>query len=146
MKKFVLTFFCLAASIAPAMAQRIWVDVPAEWTTVKPGSDIIVRVKRPDTLSSTDEVGVAIGFKPCGRIPCADFDVTQVLGSVVFNGPYNPRPYESATVPYENFTVTVPSYLQPPQQVSLNIAHFALVGAEYMPFMEVDNITLLLTA
>ncbi|RPD77387.1 hypothetical protein L226DRAFT_321067 [Lentinus tigrinus ALCF2SS1-7] len=128
MKKLSVIVAYLAAFVVPVLAQRIWVDVPAEWTSVKPGSDLIVRVKRPDTLSSTDEVGVAIGFKPCGSIPCADFDVTQVLGSVAYNGPYDPKPYDSPNVPYENFTVTVPPYLQPPQQVSLNVAHFALVG------------------
>ena len=49
--KFLLTAICLAASAASALAQRISIGAPAEWTTVKPGESITVRVDRPVRLS-----------------------------------------------------------------------------------------------
>ncbi|KAI0712656.1 hypothetical protein C8Q76DRAFT_735456 [Earliella scabrosa] len=143
--KFLFTVICLAASAASALAQRISIGAPAEWTTVKPGESITVRVDRPMTLSSSSEVAIAIGFWPCGGGPCAAQNVQEVLGNVVYKGPYDPQLRELGRQPYENFTVQMPSHFRPPMEVSLGVAHFSLIGAGLMPFLEVANITLLLT-
>ena len=117
------------------------------------------------TLSSSSEVAIAIGFWPCGGGPCAAQNVQEVLGNVVYKGPYDPQLRELGRQPYENFTVQMPSHFRPPMEVSLGVAHFSLIGvstsharrgsslsdtrslvqAGLMPFLEVANITLLLT-
>ena len=46
------------------------------------------------TLSSSQEVAIAIGLWPCGSAStnvCADMNVTQILGNVVYAGPYEPK-------------------------------------------------------
>ncbi|KAI0326895.1 hypothetical protein GY45DRAFT_54352 [Cubamyces sp. BRFM 1775] len=145
---FVFTFAYLTLA---ALGQRISIGAPAEWTTVKPGSNITVEVDRPMTLTGSQEVSIAIGLWPCAGYgdaanrTCADVDVTQVLGNVVYAGPYNPQlvqGQEAWKPPYQNFTVTVPSTFED-GQVSLGVAHFSLIGAGAMPFMEVLNITLI---
>ncbi|RPD62825.1 hypothetical protein L227DRAFT_573347 [Lentinus tigrinus ALCF2SS1-6] len=123
------------------------IGAPAEWTSVQPGESITVRVDRPGFQSSAEEVAVAIGFWPCGSSPCSNVGyLDEVLGNVVYNGPYDPEYHtgQPTSAQYQNFTVTVPSAFQPGQQISLNVAHFTLIGAEFMPYMEVKNITLLL--
>ncbi|KAM5538616.1 hypothetical protein V8D89_007645 [Ganoderma adspersum] len=135
--------FALAFLVASAFAQRCQITAPAEWSTVKPGSNVTVELDRPMTLSSSQEVAIAIGFWPCNG-PCNRTDVTEVMGSLVYSGPYNPQLNTTANwrPPYQNFTVTVPAHFTPGSEVSLNVAHFSLIGAGLMPFLETLNITL----
>ncbi|KAI8978859.1 hypothetical protein BD414DRAFT_516807 [Trametes punicea] len=144
---YVLTFAYLALA---ALGQRIAIAAPAEWSTIQPGQNITVEVDRPMTLTGSQEVAIAIGIWPCAgsgsdaNRTCAEMDVTQVLGDVLYAGPYNPQLQQGQEEkpPYQNFTVTVPSTFTD-GQVSLGVAHFSLVGAGPMPFMEVANITLI---
>ncbi|OJT12816.1 hypothetical protein TRAPUB_10651 [Trametes pubescens] len=135
-----------------ALGQRIAIGAPTEWATVKPGSNITVEVDRPMTLTGSDEVAIAIGLWPCAGFgdeanrTCAEMDVTQVLGNVLYTGTYAPQlppPPEFEKPPYQNFTVTVPANFAT-GQASLGVAHFSLVGASAMPFLEVANITLII--
>ncbi|KAI0695758.1 hypothetical protein C8T65DRAFT_833016 [Cerioporus squamosus] len=140
---------CLAASAASSLAQSIAIGAPAEWTTVKQGSNITVRVDKPLTMGNSIEVGIAIGLHPCGNSPCAaNPDVANFIDPLLYVGPYTPQYHEIGVQPYQNFTVTVPeySYPGPPQELSLNVAHFELVSAVLQPFVEVRNITLRLVA
>lgn len=80
------------------------------------------------TLSSSQEVAIAIGFWPCNG-PCNRTDVTEVMGNLVYSGAYNPQLTSAGwKPPYQNFTVTVPSQFVPGSEVSLNVAHFSLIG------------------
>ncbi|KAI1794787.1 hypothetical protein LXA43DRAFT_1091395 [Ganoderma leucocontextum] len=120
-----LHLFVLAFLVASAFAQRCQIAAPAEFSTVKLGSNITIELDRPMTLSSSQEVAIAIGFWPCNGA-CNETDVTQVMGSVVYTGPYSPQLTNAGwKPPYQNFTVTVP-------------AHFAGL----MPFLETLNTTL----
>lgn len=147
---YLLTFAYLA------LGQRIAIGAPAEWATVKPGSNITVEVDRPVcpplitlliriippdhfpqmTLTGSDEVAIAIGLWPCAGYgdeanrTCAEMDVTQVLGNVLYTGTYAPQlppPPEYEKPPYQNFTVTVPANFAT-GQASLGVAHFSLIG------------------
>ncbi|CDO70838.1 hypothetical protein BN946_scf184801.g31 [Trametes cinnabarina] len=144
-----LYYFTFAYLAVAALGQRIAIGAPVEWSTVQPGQNITVEVDRPMTLSSSQEVAIVIGFWSCNGHPCADMDVTEVMGQVVYSGPYNPKlqqGQEAEKPPYQNFTVTVPIQL-PDGEASLNVAHFSLIGfqctkAGLEPFLEVANITL----
>lgn len=89
------------------------------------------------TMGTSIEVGIAIGLHSCGDSPCgADPDVANFLDPVLYAGPYNPQYREVGVQPYQNFTVTVPEYFYPgpPQELSLNVAHFELVSVRACPY------------
>ncbi|KAI0632500.1 hypothetical protein C8Q77DRAFT_1074440 [Trametes polyzona] len=152
--------FALAYLTIAALGQRIAIGAPAEWSTFAPGSNITVEVDRPMTLTGSQEVAIAIGLWPCAGYgdaanrTCAEMDVTQVLGDVLYAGPYAPKlPQEpSYKPPHQNFTITIPPNFAT-GQASLGVAHFAIIGvglsspqqrASSMPFMEVVNMTVLI--
>ena len=140
------SFFALSALVASAFAQNVAIGAPADMTTITPGSDLTVRVDRPvrtvspplrgpphlllqNSLTGSEEVVVVIGLWPC-QGPCADQNVTEILGNVVYKGAFDPQydTNEPAGVPpHQNFTVTVPESFTT-GQVSLGVVHVALVG------------------
>ncbi|PIL30788.1 hypothetical protein GSI_06956 [Ganoderma sinense ZZ0214-1] len=145
--KFALALVAFAAS---ALAQHIEIGTPKNFAEVKAGSKITVEVNRPNSLTGSTEVGIAIGLWPCGGAKgaskCASTDVSQVLGSVVYTGSYKPQ-YDStqpSKPPHQNFEITVPSSFSK-GQVSLGVAHLSLVGAGSEPFYEFTNTTLVIS-
>jgi hypothetical protein len=70
-------------------------------------------------------MGIAIGLTSCASAPCRDAD--EVLGTILYNGPFKPVYHESSQPPYENFTVTVPSSATVGKS-QINVAHAALIG------------------
>ena len=53
--------------------------------------------------------------------------MTDVLGDVLYRGLYAPQLVDHDAPPFQNFTITVPAQLSV-SEVSLNVAHFGLVG------------------
>ena len=49
------------------------------------------------------------------------------MGTILYNGPFNPQYHETYLPPYENFTVTVPSS-NPTGTALIGVAHATLVG------------------
>ncbi|KAI0712630.1 hypothetical protein C8Q76DRAFT_797464 [Earliella scabrosa] len=138
------SFFALCALVASTFAQNVAIGAPADMTTITPGSDLTVRVDRPNSLTGSEEVVVVIGLWPC-QGSCADQNVTEILGNVVYKGAFDPQydTNEPAGVPpHQNFTVTVPESFTS-GQVSLGVVHVALVGASMSPLYEFKNVTLL---
>ncbi|OBZ68681.1 hypothetical protein A0H81_11015 [Grifola frondosa] len=141
------SLFVLACLAASALAQGCAIGAPAEFSTVTPGSNITVEVDRPDTLTGSQEIAIVIGLATCvGRVDneCATFNVSEVLGQILYSGPYDPQFHfdEPSKPPYQNFTVQVPTSL-PNGQASLSVSHFSLIGAGPFPFLEVLNTTLI---
>ncbi|KAM5538575.1 hypothetical protein V8D89_007604 [Ganoderma adspersum] len=128
--KFAIALVAFAAS---ALAQHIEVGAPNNFAEVKAGSKITVEVDRPNSLTGSTEVGIAIGLWPCGgpkgTSKCASTDVSQVLGNVVYTGSYKPEYDSNAPTkpPHQNFEITVPSSFSK-GEVSLGVAHLSLVG------------------
>ncbi|KAJ7653161.1 hypothetical protein DFH06DRAFT_1204857 [Mycena polygramma] len=144
-----MKFFSVALSAilaTTAYAQSVAIGAPADGTTVQPGSNITVEIDRPDTLSGSTEVAVVIGFWVCGESPASVCPPpSDVLGSILYNGPYDPQFRNNGTPPnkppYQNFTVTIPSTAQS-GKAQLGVAHLSLIGAGQFPFLETRNITL----
>lgn len=75
------------------------------------------------TLTGSEEVALVIGaFRCTGSCPGA----AEVLGSILYSGPYNPQLYNDAYEPYQNFTVTIPSSYS--GLLQLGVARFYLLG------------------
>ncbi|KAJ3480084.1 hypothetical protein NLI96_g8601 [Meripilus lineatus] len=143
--KFLLALTTLIAATASA-AQTIAIGAPLERTSISPGSSMTVEVDRPNSLTGSQEIAIVIALSSCAsRGGCANYDVTQILGSVLYSGPYAPAyqtvPGAGWKPPYQNFTVKVPESL-PKGQASLTVSHFSLIGAGPYPSLEVRNVTL----
>ena len=134
---------CTAALVSAALAQNIDIAIPVEGTKVTAGSVITVQLERPvratsqsclfllpppplniDTQTpSTDieEVSVVIGFSPCPA-GC----INEGLGTILYNGTFDPESANSAGNAFQDFSVTVPSWFNGPAQ--LRVAHYYLQG------------------
>ncbi|KAJ9492555.1 hypothetical protein VN97_g664 [Penicillium thymicola] len=132
------SFFSMVLFVTAAIAQRATIGLPAENQKINSGKEVIIQVQRPNSLSSSKEMGVAIGLSSCASSPCRDAD--EVLGTILYNGPFNPVYHESNLPPYENLTVTVPASATLGKS-QINIAHAALIGAGPSAFLESLNRT-----
>ncbi|KAJ5500045.1 hypothetical protein N7453_009096 [Penicillium expansum] len=132
------SFFSMVLFVAVAIAQRAVIGLPTENQKINPGKEVIIQVQRPNSLSPSKEMGVAIGLSSCASSPCRDAD--EVLGTILYNGPFNPVYHESNLAPYENFTVTVPASATLGKG-QINVAHAALIGAGPSAFLESLNQT-----
>ncbi|KAI8978861.1 hypothetical protein BD414DRAFT_378507, partial [Trametes punicea] len=121
----------LSALVSLSAAQMVVIKAPLPQSTVTPGQQIVVDIDRPDTLTGSQEVSVAIGLLSClGLAPpgtCDGVDTTEDMGTVLYAGPYAPQLRPGGSDLFENFTVTVPATIQP-GAAALTVAHFSLVG------------------
>ncbi|CAL1712135.1 unnamed protein product [Somion occarium] len=137
------SFFVLAALVASTLAQRIAIGAPADGTKVPAGTSLTVEVDRPNSLTGSQEVAIAIGLSSCSRFPngsCGSVDTSQILGTILYAGGYSPKFVESNKPPYQNFSVDIPPNF-PLGDASLTVSHFSLVGAGPFPFLETQNTT-----
>ncbi|KAJ7598972.1 hypothetical protein C8J56DRAFT_769687 [Mycena floridula] len=141
MKVFTATAFTAALYALIVSAQSVNIGFPADGAQVKAGQSLVVEVDRPDTISSSQEVAIVIGFSSCSS-RC--LPPLSSMGTVLYNGPYAPIFQPNQTVakpPHQNFTVTIPTSATV-GKAQLNLAHFLLLGASLGPFLETRNISL----
>ncbi|KAL4917380.1 hypothetical protein BDW62DRAFT_183981 [Aspergillus aurantiobrunneus] len=129
------TFAILASLAAAALAQNVFVNLP-DGDELPAGGEVTVQVIRPNSLTGSREIAIAIGLQSCPTNPC--LPASSVLGVDLYRGPFNPQIHESSGGPYENFTVTVPEDT-PTGRAVVGVAHAALVGAANWPMFEVVN-------
>ncbi|KAL6232793.1 hypothetical protein BDW75DRAFT_242630 [Aspergillus navahoensis] len=126
--------FALLTLAATALAQSAGLQLPGG-TKLTAGSDVIVQVTRPNSLTGSTELAVAIGLQSCPNTEC--IPAVEMLGTAqLFHGDFNPQYHEYYLPPYENFTVTIPESTAKGKAV-VAVAHAALVGASNMPLFEV---------
>ncbi|KAF8218108.1 hypothetical protein K438DRAFT_1555854, partial [Mycena galopus ATCC 62051] len=97
--------------VSDALAQVIRIGSPVNGTSVKAGSNITVEIQKPDTLTSSVEVVIVIGFVSCGSTPCPS--PMDRVGDVLYNGPFHPAFHSGGGLPYQNFIVTIPTGRRP---------------------------------
>ncbi|KAK7681673.1 hypothetical protein QCA50_015407 [Cerrena zonata] len=137
------SFFVLAALATSALAQRIAIGIPTDRQEIPAGSNFTVEVDRPNSLTGSTEVAIAIGLASCSRFPggsCASLDPSELLGTILYAGPYSPQLSNSSKPPHQNFTVTIPNDF-PHGDASFTVSHFSLVGAGPFAFFETQNTT-----
>ncbi|KAF7353369.1 hypothetical protein MSAN_01525500 [Mycena sanguinolenta] len=140
--KFLASLALSAALATTAFAQSISIQAPADGTTVQAGSSITVEVIQHSSLSDLVQVALAIGMGVPNLAPA-------IGDTILYNGPFNPQIQNTGiptgqgppTASLQNFTVTIPAST-PAGLMSLNVAHFDLVGAIKGPSTETVNITL----
>ncbi|KKK11913.1 hypothetical protein P175DRAFT_0504944 [Aspergillus ochraceoroseus IBT 24754] len=131
------TFAVLASLVANAIAQNAVLSLP-NGASLEAGSEVIVQVQRPNSLTGSTEMGVAIGVQSCPESTCHPAE--SFLGTILYNGPFKPVYHETYNPPYENFSVTVPEGT-PKGRALVGVAHATLVGAGPWPWLEVLNQT-----
>ncbi|KAJ5774138.1 hypothetical protein N7457_009034 [Penicillium paradoxum] len=134
MKSFIT--ICLFA--VSALAQRANIGLPEEDQRINSGKDVIIQIQRPNTLTGSKEMAVAIGLSSCKSSPCRS--AADAIGTILYNGPFKPEYHENNRPPYENFTVKVPSDAVLGKS-QINVAHAALIGAGPSAFLESFNQT-----
>ncbi|KAJ7196157.1 hypothetical protein C8J57DRAFT_1421045 [Mycena rebaudengoi] len=140
--KFFASLALSAALATAAFAQTISIQAPADGTTVQAGSSITVEVIQHSSLTGFDQVTLVIGLGIPNSAPA-------IGGNILYNGPFNPH-IQNTGIPtgqgppqafLQNFTVTIPGST-PAGLMSLNVAHFDLIGALRFPSTETVNVTL----
>ncbi|EED14702.1 conserved hypothetical protein [Talaromyces stipitatus ATCC 10500] len=134
MYKSVLSLGLIAST---ALAQSVSIGLPAAGAQLSTGTPTTFQIQRPDTLTGSQEIAVVIGISKCnsgGR--CASPD--ESMGTVLYNGPFNPQFHETALPPYQNFTLEIPESAATDNGL-VTVAHFSLVGASAWPMVEYLN-------
>ncbi|KAJ6532058.1 hypothetical protein B0H19DRAFT_1189847 [Mycena capillaripes] len=138
-----LTSLALSAALATtASAQTISIQVPVDGTTVHAGSSITVEVIQHSSSTDLVQVALAIGLGIPNSAPA-------IGGGILYNGPFNPQVQNTGiptgqgppTAILQNFTVTIPANT-PTGPMTLNVAHFDLIGAVKIPNTETVSVTL----
>ncbi|KAE8376042.1 hypothetical protein BDV26DRAFT_294458 [Aspergillus bertholletiae] len=128
-------FAFLAAAVS---AQNAGIGFPKQDQEITAGADLVVQVQRPNSLTPSEEMGVAIGVASCVSRPC--MAPKDTLGTLLYNGPFKPVYHETSQPPYQNFTVKIPATLAK-GDAQINIAHVAIVGASTWPYLDLLNRT-----
>ncbi|KAF8442064.1 hypothetical protein L210DRAFT_3398358 [Boletus edulis BED1] len=132
------SLFALSLFATATFAQNAALGLPMFNQTVNPGSDLIVQVQRPNSLTGSEEVAVVIGLQSCSNRPCTP--PSDFLGNILYNGPFKPQYHEQYLPPYQNFTVQIPSTAS--GTALIGVAHITLVGAGLYPYLETLNQTI----
>ncbi|KAF7122639.1 hypothetical protein CNMCM5793_000664 [Aspergillus hiratsukae] len=124
---------CLAATVS---AQSVAIGLPSAGESLTPGSSTVVQIQRPNTLTGSQEMAVAIGLSSCADSKC--YRPADVMGTILYNGPFKPEYHASSQPPYQNFSVNIPEAFAK-GEAQLNVAHVSLVGAGPFPYLETLN-------
>ena len=147
-----LSFILALALPILSLAQNVVITYPPDGQSIVPGEDFTVQISLPvrlchpiitfstsdlyvtqGSLTGSTQVSVAIGVASCASSPCRS--PADILGDVVYSGPYTPIPYSNVQPEYQNFTVSVPNGF-PAGPAQLNVAHFYLVGVRGCSFSD----------
>ncbi|KAI1829402.1 hypothetical protein DTO027I6_9617 [Penicillium roqueforti] len=128
----------LVAFAGVSLAQNFIIGLPTAGQNLSKGSNVVIQVKRPNSLTGSTEIAVVIGISSCVSTACRP--AGEVMGTILYRGDFDPQYYEASKPPYQNFTITVPNLI-PAGNAQINIAHAALVGAGASPYLETLNRT-----
>lgn len=79
-------------------------------------------------LTGSEEISIVIGIQSCPTGDC--LPISEGMGTVLYEGPFNPQYGLGADDPYEDFSVQVPASFAT-GQAQLGLAHFTLIGVRY---------------
>ncbi|KAF8552459.1 hypothetical protein OG21DRAFT_1511485 [Imleria badia] len=130
------SLFALFLFATAVFAQSALIGLPTSNQTASAGNNLIVQVQRPNTLTGSEEVAVVIGLQSCPNSPCAS--PLSIMGTILYNGPFNPQYHEPYLPPYQNFTVQIPSSFTAGTAL-IGVAHVTLIGAGLYPDLETLN-------
>ncbi|KAI0772275.1 hypothetical protein BC629DRAFT_1595480 [Irpex lacteus] len=110
-------------------AQNAYIALPVHGSSITRGTNITVQVTKPNSLTGSTSVALAIGLRSCEPSTtawspsCKTIPSEGVFGDVLYSGSFSPVYHEPALPPYQNFTVYVPQGFAEGSAV-LSVAHF----------------------
>jgi len=117
-------------------APNIVIGAPANDSNVSSGQNLTVEIKKPNSLTGSQEVAIVIAMNSCTD-GCPS--PKRNLGQILYNGPFNPTSTELG-FSNQSFTVKVPTLDK--GTAILSVTHLSLIQAGPHPFLEFENITL----
>ncbi|OAX38184.1 hypothetical protein K503DRAFT_179190 [Rhizopogon vinicolor AM-OR11-026] len=120
-------------------AQGANINEPIPGSSIAAGSNFTVQIGLPDTLTGSEEIAIVIGIQSCTSGNC--LPVSEDMGTILYEGPFNPQFGSGASDPYEDFSVQLPASFAT-GQAQLGLAHFNLVGELYWPNLQLVNETI----
>ncbi|KAF5345160.1 hypothetical protein D9758_009644 [Tetrapyrgos nigripes] len=140
--KFLAAAVSTLALATGVLAQSAYIEKPADGDSVTAGSSLVIDVVRPNTISSSQEVGIAIGISSCTSKACLPANST--LGTLLYNGRFTPQYDEDQAAtgqyqPHQNITVQIPGDFTK-GTAQINFAHFFLLGASLSPYIETSEV------
>ncbi|KAJ8083626.1 hypothetical protein PM082_009501 [Marasmius tenuissimus] len=141
MKFSITSLFTVAAvSVASAIAQKAHIALPTNGSDVQAGQDLLIKVDRPNFLSSAVEVAIVLGLTSCNPT-CRPPQDGIGPGSILYKGPFDPKYKDGFPMlqPHENFTVNVPN-TTPKGTAQLSLIQFDLIGASLGPNLAYDAV------
>ncbi|THG96673.1 hypothetical protein EW026_g5202 [Hermanssonia centrifuga] len=120
------SFFVLASLAACAFAQRLSILEPTAEESITGGSPFTVELQQAGSLGPVQQVSVVIAVTSCYDV-CSD-PTQWGLGTVLYNGPFNPQYNSSAPQKglFQDFTLTMPDFVN--GGVALQVSHLLNVG------------------
>ncbi|KLO10764.1 hypothetical protein SCHPADRAFT_906568 [Schizopora paradoxa] len=133
--------FAVLALAASAFAQGIAIFSPAAGQNITAGNGVEVVVQKPDSLTGSTDIGVAVLIQHCTQNPCED--VSQDLGTVFYAGAFTPTRQQGVAdgQPAQQFFASVPQSF-PKGPAVLSVPHSVLVGAGPNFVNEIVNVTI----
>ncbi|KAK7444003.1 hypothetical protein VKT23_015400 [Stygiomarasmius scandens] len=135
------SLFALFACSFGALAQRANIGSPTNSAVIPAGSNMTIRVDRPDSLSGSKEVAIVMGlvFCPNPEFPCSPPE--DGMGFILYDGSFNPQfsVPSGPLPPHENFTVSIPNTTAK-GNAQLQFLHVSLIGAGLAPFLETSSV------
>ncbi|KAI8079988.1 uncharacterized protein BX664DRAFT_303148 [Halteromyces radiatus] len=125
----VSTFLFLAAVIA----QTVHIRYPVAGTRIRIGRSFTAQIVKPNAVVGCTEVAIVLAIASCNNGVCPQ--PANHLGTVLYNGPFNPELHEIPGNPYQNFTMKVPQNLSPGPAI-FTFTHLCLRGAGPSPLLE----------
>ncbi|RAL04842.1 uncharacterized protein BO80DRAFT_431939 [Aspergillus ibericus CBS 121593] len=131
----------VVAFAAGAVAQNVYIALPTAGQTVQAGEQLTVQIQRPTPPTNVQEMSIAIGLQSCGSSTC--YPASEALGTILYNGAYDPVYHEYYLPQYQNITVTIPEGTAA-GAATLGVAHATLIGALYEPYLQTlsQNLTI----
>ncbi|KAG1733235.1 uncharacterized protein EDB91DRAFT_1226207 [Suillus paluster] len=124
--------------VASVCAQYANIDQPAPGSNITAGANFTVQIGMAIAPTNVEEIAIVIAIQSCPTGYC--YNVSEDMGTVLYEGPYNPQLGPDAYDLYQDFSVQVPASFAT-GQAQLGLAHFSLVGASYQPYFQLANQT-----
>ncbi|KAG1839188.1 hypothetical protein C8R48DRAFT_91704 [Suillus tomentosus] len=130
--------FVTILMVVSICAQDAFINLPTPGSDITAGTNFTVQIGLLNDLTGSEEISIVIGIQSCSTGDC--LPVSEGMGTVLYEGPFNPQYGLGADDPYEDFSVQVPASFAT-GQAQLGLAHFTLIGAIYLPFLQLVNET-----
>ncbi|OQE09338.1 hypothetical protein PENFLA_c107G10169 [Penicillium flavigenum] len=85
------------------LAQNSIIGIPTAGQKLTKGSNVVIQLERPNSLTDSTEIAVVIGISSCASIACRP--AGEVMGTILYNGDFDPQYYEASSREYTSLGI-----------------------------------------